>query len=214
MVKNISDLIKPTLETFKSKQSKELSDFEVHTAFIEASLAKEKSRKKQKNEIIEGKTTVSYLLPSCSNDVRTLPNAVLRSALFGVIGKGNRKYEEKVLKATINGVTVKYTGKQLDQADLDVWAECIHRYKEHKLGTLIYFSAYSFLKSIGRNTGKTQHEWLKESLFRLKSCILELGDGRFFYDGNLINEQYRDEKTGKYAIMINSKISEFFSTDM
>jgi len=49
----------------------------------------------------------------------------LRGALFGVVEKGSRKYEKNVLKATVNSLSDKFTGEQLDQADLDVWIECL-----------------------------------------------------------------------------------------
>ena len=36
------------------------------------------------------------------------------------------------------------------------------------LGTLIKFSAYSILKALGRNTGKSDHEWLHSVLTGLR----------------------------------------------
>lgn len=154
------------------------------------------------------------MLPAVSEQKRAVPNAILRSSLFGVVGKGNRKYEENVLKATVQGLTVKFTGKQLDQADLDVYLECVRRCARYPLGELVRFSIYDFLKSIGRSTGKSDHEWVKSCLTRLFVCGIELGDGRFFYEGHLINEKYRDEKTGEFVIALNPKIAAFFSTDV
>jgi hypothetical protein len=150
-------------------------------------------------------------LPSVSEHKRAVPNAILRSSLFGVVGKGNRKYEKKVLKAAVQGLTVKFTGEQLDQADLDVYLECVRRCAKKSLGELVGFSIYDFLKSIGRNTGKSDHEWVKSTFLRLTACVVEIGDGRFFYTGHLINEQYRDEKTGEFVIALNPKIVGFFS---
>jgi hypothetical protein len=153
-------------------------------------------------------------LPSVSEHKRAVPNAILRSSLFGVVGKGHRKYERNVLKATVQGLTVKFTGEQLDQADLDVYLECVRRCTKKSLGELVRFTAYDFLKSIGRKTGKFEYEWLKVCLTRLFVCGLELGDGRLFYDGHLINEKYRDEKTGEFVIALNPKIAKFFSGDV
>ncbi|WP_339056720.1 plasmid replication initiator TrfA [Candidatus Regiella endosymbiont of Tuberolachnus salignus] len=213
MLKNIQDLMKLGLENLEKKQADGLNDLEAHKAFIEASLAKEKRRNTPKNEMIESKTTGS-LLPSCSNNVFILPNAILRCSLFGIVAKGKRCYEKKSLKAAVKGITVKFTGEQLDQADLDVWAECIHRCRGYELGEKIRFSSHSFLKAIRRSTGNSQHEWLKSCLLRLSACVLELGDGRFFYVGHLLQEWYRDEKTGEYIVVINPKIAVFFSVDM
>lgn len=101
-------------------------------------------------------------LPTCKNSHVSAPNVILRSALFGVVKKGTRQYEKGVLKATFNGYTVKYTGEQLDQSDLDVWLECLQRCQTTPLGHTVRFAAHDFLISIGRDTGKAQHEWLKE----------------------------------------------------
>lgn len=166
----------------------------------------------QQNKIQDA--VVLHFPPACSENTRVTPNSLLRGALFGLVSKGNRRFEDNVLKATISGITVKFTGKQLDQADLDVWLECIHRCKKYGFGKPVHFSAHGFLKSIGRNTGKSDHEWLKASLLRLKVCNLELGDGRFFYDGNLLDEKYRDEHTGEHVIALNQKIAVFFASKL
>jgi hypothetical protein len=49
------------------------------------------------------------------------PNDVLRSALFAAIQGKTRRYLDRELLAVHDGVKIKFTGKQLDQADLDVW---------------------------------------------------------------------------------------------
>lgn len=159
---------------------------------------------------------LSETLPDVSESKRAVPNVILRSSLFGVVGKGHRKYEKNVLKATVQGLTVKFTGEQLDQADLDVYLECVRRCASQRLGELgelVRFSIYEFLKSIDRKTGKSDHEWLKTCFTRLFACGIELGDGRFFYMGHLIDEQYRDEKTGEFVIALNPKIAGFFSAE-
>lgn len=153
-------------------------------------------------------------LPIVSESKRAVPNAILRSSLFGVVGKGHREYKENELKATVQGLTVKFTGKQLDQADLDVYLECIRRCSNHTLGSFVRFSIYDFLKSIGRNTGKSDHEWIKKSFLRLSANAVEIGDGRFFYRGSLLNEEFRDEKTGEFVIVLNPKIAGFFSSEV
>jgi len=65
-------------------------------------------------------------------------------------------------------ISVVFTGPRLDQADLDVWEQCIHIARTSALGNTIQFSAHGFLKAIGRNTGLSQHEWLKGAFARLQ----------------------------------------------
>lgn len=158
---------------------------------------------------IDSESEEKYLPASKSNHA-PLPNAVLRSALFSVVGKGNRKFEKKVQKASFNGYTVKYTGEQLDQADLDVWLECLSRCQETALGYTVRFSSYEFLKSIGRDTGKSQYNWLNDSLSRMQVSGVELSDGKFSYMGSLINDIYREEETGENCLVLNPKIAVCF----
>lgn len=149
-------------------------------------------------------------LPMSSKIKTPAPNVVLRSALFGIVGKGSRKYEKNVLKAAFNGYTVKFTGEQLDQSDLDVWLECIRRSQHAPLGETARFSSHAFLQSIERNTGKSDHEWLKSVFLRLRANAVEISDGRYSYIGGLVNELYRDEKTGENCLVLNPKIAACF----
>ena len=61
-----------------------------------------------------------------------------------------------------------FTGWQLDQSDRDVWELALHMARQQPLGQDIYFSAHGFLKSLGRSTGKAQHEWLKDVFCSLR----------------------------------------------
>ena len=92
-------------------------------------------------------------LPAWSDTVRGVPNAALRSALFGAIKRGKRAYQDGVKKASVDGVTVIHTGPQLDQADLEVWEHCIELARKNGLGEKIHFGLGYFLTDIGRSTG-------------------------------------------------------------
>ena len=60
-------------------------------------------------------------LPFWPEAVRGVPNGVLRSALFGAIKKGQRRYLEREEIHALDGIRIIYTGLRLDQGDLDVW---------------------------------------------------------------------------------------------
>lgn len=154
---------------------------------------------------------LSPVLPVVGDDNRVMANAILRSSLFGVVKTGKGLYEKKELKATIKGLTLRVTGPQLNQSDLDVFLECLHRHQKLPLGSVIQFTAGSFLKAIGRNVGNKDYIWLDDVLSRLAVYGLELGDGQRFYQGTLLHEMYRDQKTREYAIVVNQKFSVFFA---
>jgi len=150
-------------------------------------------------------------LPLWPEAKRGAPNAVLRAALFGAIqGKGRRFLLRKELIATQDGVTIRYTGGQLDQADLDVWEQVLHLARTQALGTKCYFTAHGFLKALGRSTGKQNHVWLEEALDRLSATSVSITSGRLTYFGSLIEEGVRDEDTGKYVVVINPKLAKFY----
>ncbi len=147
------------------------------------------------------------------DEVRGVPNSVLRSALFGAIKKGKRAFQQRVKKATVEGATLIHTGPQLDQADLDVWMQCLQLARTGGLGTRIQFTAGGFLKAIDRGTGKSQHEWLKGAFARLASSVLEVADGQRSYFGPMLIGGARDEESGFYVIEVNPKIVSLFGSD-
>lgn len=152
-------------------------------------------------------------LPLWAETVRGVPNAVLRSALFGAIKRGKRAFQQRVKKASVESVTVIHTGPQLDQADLDVWEQCLQLARTGGLGTRIQFTASGFLKAIERAGGKSQHEWLKGAFARLSSSVVEVADGKRSYFGPMLHRGVRDEETGHYVIEMNPDIVKLFGAD-
>lgn len=152
------------------------------------------------------------ILGDWPEDTRGVPNSILRSALFGAIGRGKRAYNSGWITAA-GDVSIKHTGPQLDQADLDVWEQCLHISRNSKLGDSVEFSVHRFLKAIGRQTGKSQREWLKESFLRLMTSVIEVSDGDRSYAGQLIHHHMRDDTTGLQRITINEKLVKLYSAD-
>ncbi|MDP9523891.1 plasmid replication initiator TrfA [Pseudomonas putida] len=137
---------------------------------------------------------------------RGMPNAILRSALFGAVGRGERTYHFATRIATLSNVTMVYSGPQLDQADRDVWEQCLHVSRSSELGLSIEISVHPFLKAIGRDTGKSQRDWLKDSFKRLVSAVIEINEADFYYAGHLLHEYMQDDSTGLCYIQINPNI--------
>ena len=70
---------------------------------------------------------------------------MLRAALFAAIqGKGRQYMLRKELIATQDGGRIRYTGGQLDQADLDVWEQALHLVRTQALGTRCRFTEKGF----------------------------------------------------------------------
>lgn len=146
-----------------------------------------------------------------SDDQRGVPNSILRSALFGAIGRGKRVYHSGVI-AALGDVFLKQIGVQFDQADLDVWGHSLHISRYSPLGESVEFSAYRFLKDIGRHTGKSQRDWLEESFVRLMTSEIQVSEGGKSYTGKLIQHHVRD-KTGLHKIKINKELANLYGHD-
>lgn len=183
-------------------------------------LAKAKARKPQTNSVASDASKPVQItsakvvqLPIWPEVIRGVPNSVLRSALFGAIQRGRRAFQQRVKKASVDGVTVIHTGPTLDQADLDVWMQSLHLARTDGLGKRIYFSASTFLKDIGRSTGGKDIEWLKNAFARLASSVVEIQDNNKSYFGPMLHHGGRDDDTGQYAIEMNPAIFALFGND-
>ena len=152
-----------------------------------------------------------YQLPIWPEPVRGIPNPVLRGALFAAVQGKNRAVFQRELLACQKGLQIRFTGIQLDQSDLDVWEQALNLARLHPLGTRCEFSVYGFLKALGRKTGKSEHEWLKNSFARLMGCGVELTNQqeRKTYGGSLL-EFMRDDDSGRYVVIFNPKILTFY----
>ena len=149
-------------------------------------------------------------LPLWPEPARGVPNSALRGALFAAIQGKDRQALKGELLAVQQGMEIRFTGWQLDQSDLDVWEQALHLARQHPLGTRCEFTAHAFLKALGRRTGKSDHEWLKDVFRRLMGCGVEITHGRLTYGGSLL-EFYRDEDTQRYRLEINPKIKALYA---
>ena len=167
-----------------------------------AETAKKRGRKPASAKVLQ--------LPLWPAPKRGAPNAVLRSALFAAVQGKRRLVMDRVLLAAQDGITVRYTGVQLTQSDLDVWEQALHLARTQALGSACYFTARGFLKALGRRPGKSGLDWLESVFSRLSATDVQIKyEGRTYF-GSLIEEGMREEETGRYVVVINPKLARFF----
>ena len=157
--------------------------------------------------------TKTVALPQWPEEVRACPSCVLRSALFGIVERGRRKLLERAVVATWEGVTIRYTGGQLDQADLDVWLALLHIAREHNLGVRVPVTVGEILKTMGRPTGGSAREWFKCAIARLTACAVEITAGGKTFGGPLIEGFVRDEVTGEHVLYLSPRLVVLFEDD-
>lgn len=152
-------------------------------------------------------------LPAWPDVVRAVPNGVLRSALFGAIKKGPRRYMQEEQIAALEGIEIRYTGQRLDQGDLDVWESALHITRLQAMGEQCRFTAYAMLKLLGKTDSGKNRETLHTRLMRLKANAVEVQQGRYSYAGSLIDDVFRDKETHEYVLILNPKLRPLFAAD-
>ena len=149
-------------------------------------------------------------LPLWPEPKRGAPNSFIRSALFAAIQSKDRQFMKETVLASQDGITVKFTGEQLNQADLDVWETIVHLAREQPLGTLASFTAHGLLKAMGMPTGNSQHKQLHSTLLRLTACAVEVTHEGKTYFGPLIKSGAKNEITRHYGVELNKGIIHLF----
>lgn len=145
------------------------------------------------------------------DQVRGVPNAALRGALFSV--NQEREVAKKRQKlATVDGYQIIFKGERFNQRDLDLWEMLLHIGRQQRYGKQIEFVASDLLKALGRATGGGDYEELKEDMARLKGGAVEVlfTDINQTFSGGLIQNFYRDEATQRYAIVFDDKMRKLY----
>ncbi len=162
-----------------------------------------RAKKHRENKIVQ--------LPLWSEAKRGIPNSLVRSALFSAIqGKGRRYIDEEIIYAQ-KGITIKFTGKQLNQEDLTLWETLVHMARKHPLGDECDFTAYAILKSQNLPINHGSYKRLHSGIVRLKACAVEIEYDEKEYMGSLIEEVAKEKNTKYYVIRLNKNLISLFS---
>ena len=171
---------------------------------IEARLAKmaELAREQEASAAIQ--------LPLWPEQKRGTPNSFIRSALFSAIQSKGRVFIDGATLASQEGITVKYTGQQLNQEDLTLWETLVHLSKQHPLGHVCSFTAHGVLRAMGLNTGGDEHQRLHKGITRLNACSVQITHQGKTYFGAMIKSGIKDEITSHYTIELNRELIRLF----
>jgi hypothetical protein len=165
---------------------------------------------RMRRSAVEREQNAVVQLPLWPEPKRGAPNSFIRSALFAAIQSKDRQFLKETVLASQDGIEVRYTGEQLNQADLDVWETIVHLAREQPLGTVASFTAHGLLKAMGMPTGNSQHKQLHSTLLRLTACAVEVKHEGKTYFGPLIKSGAKDEVTRHYGIELNKGIIKLF----
>ena len=178
-----------------------------------AETAKKKQPQHRKKDSSKPTARTEVQLPLWPEAVRAVPNGFLRSALFGAIRKGRRRYLKAEKLAALDGIEINFTGERLDQGDLDVWETVLHAARLQDLGSQRRLSSYFLLKMMGKtDTGKNRAT-LHERIRRLRANAVEVRQGRYCYIGGMIAGATKDEETQEWVIELDAKLRPLFAAD-
>lgn len=150
-----------------------------------------------------------------ADDKRAMPTQFIASALFSVVQPKDAGYLDGVVLASGQALTINYKGKRLTQVHADVWQGIMHLSRRAPEETLIRFRARTFLRMIGRQTGKSQRDQLHEWITDLQATSVEIFDNgsKRLYFGSLLPEGGRDQSTPQdraYVVKINRGLCKLF----
>ena len=152
-------------------------------------------------------------LPLWPEPVRAVPNGFLRSALFGAIARGKRRYIDGEQLAALDGVEIRYKGQRLDQGDLDVWESVLHAVRLQELGSQCRVTSYALLKLMGKTDTGNNRTTLHNRIERLVANAVTVKQGRYTYIGGLIRFAAKDEETQEWVIELDEKLRPLFAGD-
>jgi hypothetical protein len=159
-----------------------------------------------------------YQLAFWPDDERAMPGDFIACALF--TASKITGYAKRDALASINGLTVIYTGKRLTQVHADVWMGIMHLARESYEGDVVRFRGRTLLELIGRHTHQAQREQLKGWISELQatSVAVQTDEARKRFSGSLLpehTEQDGVDETGTgetvYAIKLSRDLARILS---
>jgi hypothetical protein len=169
------------------------------------------SKGRAPTDVAEIGTDVPLQMRFWPDEVRGVPNAALRGALFS-ISREREMAKRRQKLATVDGYQIMFKGERFNQRDLDLWEMLLHIGRQQTYGKAIEFVGSDLLKALGRTTGGEDYEDLKEDISRLMGGVVEITftDTKETFIGSLIHNAYREETTQRYAIEFDEKMRKLY----
>ncbi len=117
-------------------------------------------------------TPRQMFLPGMDEFMRAMPNHIARSSLFAPVARGRRKMHDGSILQSRGDAEVRFSGKQLDEAQADVWMQAMKEAQRQPLGTPIVINRAEFLRAIGREKSGQAYKWLHRTMQDLAFAML------------------------------------------
>ena len=117
-------------------------------------------------------TPRQMFLPGMDEFMRAMPNHIARSSLFAPVARGRRKMHDGSILQSRGDAEIRFSGKQLDEAQADVWMQAMKEAQRQPLGTPVIINRTEFLRAIGRTKGGENYKWLHRTMQDLAFAML------------------------------------------
>ena len=117
-------------------------------------------------------TEKQMFLPGMDEFMRAMPNHIARSSLFAPVARGRRRMHDGTILQSRGDAEIRFSGKQLDEAQADVWMQAMKEAQRQPLGTPVVINRAEFLREIGREKSGQAYKWLHRTMQDLAFAML------------------------------------------
>ena len=117
-------------------------------------------------------TPRQMFLPGMDEFMRAMPNHIARSSLFAPVARGRRRMHDGTILQSRGDAEIRFSGKQLDEAQADVWMQAMKEAQRQPLGTPVVINRAEFLREIGREKSGQAYKWLHRTMQDLAFAML------------------------------------------
>ncbi len=118
------------------------------------------------------KTPRQMFLPGMDEFMRAMPNHIARSSLFAPVARGRKKLHDGSILQSRGDAEIRFSGKQLDETQADVWMQAMKEAQRQPLGTPVVINRRIFLQAIGRADSGQNYKWLHRTMQDLAFAML------------------------------------------
>ena len=136
---------------------------------------------------------VQFPLPF-PEDSPPVSNVIARSALFAAVKSKDRRTMKDEVVASQAGIEISFSGEQLNQDDHDNFMQLVKLASGRPLGETVVVPANAILRTLGRSTGKSQHDQLRADMKRLIEGTVTIKSKGVEYFGHLIDDALQDSR--------------------
>jgi len=142
-------------------------------ARLRREMKKARANPTEEQEKEAAETPAQLFLPGMQEVMRAMPNHIARSSLFAPVKSGRKRMYDGAILVSRKDAIIKFTGKQLDEAQSDIWMHAMYLAMQQPLGEAVEINRADFLRALGRVKSGENYKWLHAGFRDLTIGMLE-----------------------------------------